>query len=271
MTPPYWPRPNRFLEALRGGRPPVVMWITLESVSVVEMAAAHGLNAVIIDLEHTSAGLRDAHAMIVAAQGAGMSALVRPPSIDSHDIGRLLDAGADGVVFAQVGSKSDAEAAARSLRYPPEGTRGWAGSHARHVRWNHTPPGEGEHPLLSAEFAKAANESIASVFIIESTAGVDNVEDILDAGRPDAVFFGWQDFGVGVGFDAKAVVAAQDRVYNSCRTRGIGIALTASPRDPMEYYSGCFYSAGEDSSVASAAIAVRMQEARSAIADALSL
>jgi 4-hydroxy-2-oxoheptanedioate aldolase len=271
MAPPYWPRPNRFLEALRGGRPPIVMWMTLESTSVIEMAAAHGLDTVIIDLEHTTASLRDAHAMIVAAQGAGMSALVRPSSIDSHDVGRLLDAGADGMVFAQVKNKSDAEAAARSLRYPPEGTRGWAGNHARHVRWNHTLPGEGEHPLFSAEFVKAANESIASVFMIESGEGVENLEEILEVGRPDAVFFGWQDFGVGVGFDAEAGAAARDRVYNSCRARGIGIALNVSPRGQLEYYPGCFYAAGVDSSVASAAIGVRMQEANSAIADALSL
>jgi 4-hydroxy-2-oxoheptanedioate aldolase len=271
MAPPYWPRPNKFLEGLRGGRPPVVMWMTLESTSVIEMAAVYGLDTAIIDLEHTTAGLHEAQAKIVAAQGAGMTALVRPPSIDPIAVGRLLDAGADGMVFAQVRSRSEAEVAARSLRYPPEGSRGWGGNHGRHVRWNLTPPGEGEHPLLSAEFAKAANQSIASVFMIESSEGVDSIEEILDAGRPDAVFFGWQDFGVGIGFDADKTAEARDRVYRSCRARGIGMGLAVSPRDPMEYYPGCFYAAGVDSSLASAAIGARMQEASSAIADALGL
>jgi len=267
VTSPYWPRPNEFLGSLRGGRPPLVMWMALESPNIIEMAGAYGLDAAIIDMEHSSAGFEQVHAMIVAAQGAGMSALVRPPSIDSHDIGRVLDAGADGIVFAQISSRSDAEAAARSLRFPPDGTRGWS-SHARHVRWtNRTVPLDGDPALVRSEFVRAANANIACVFTIEDSAGVDNVDEILDVGRPDAVFFGVLDFGAGVGFDAEMMVAANARVYSSCRARGIGFALSAAPRDPMEYYPGCFYSAGVDASVTSSAIGALLRDAHSAITE----
>src|SRR4051812_4465503 len=108
MTAPYWPRPNRFLEALGRPRPPVTMWMTLESAVIVEMVGAYGLDAVFIDLEHTAASLEDVRGMITAAQGAGMTALVRPLSIDPHEIGRILDAGAEGIVFAQVSSPEQA-------------------------------------------------------------------------------------------------------------------------------------------------------------------
>jgi len=243
------------------------MWMVLESPNIIEMAGAYGLDTAIIDMEHTSAGFAQVHAMIVAAQGAGMSALVRPPSIDSHDIGRVLDAGADGIVFAQVSSTSDAEAAARSLRYPPDGTRGWS-THARHVRWtNRTVPQDGDPTLVRNEFVRATNENIACVFTIEDEAGVENVDEILDVGRPDAVFFGVLDFGAGVGFDSEIMAAANERVYRVCRARGIGVALSAAPRDPLEYYPGCFYSAGVDASVTSSAIGAMLREAHSAITD----
>jgi len=267
MSPPYWPRLNRFLEGLRGPRPPVTMWMTLESVVVVEMAASYGIDAMFIDLEHTAASLEDVRAMIIAAQGAGVTALVRPSSIDPHDVGRILDAGAEGIVFAQVSTPEEAETAYRSLRYPPEGTRGWAGMHARHVRWNQTPPGPGEFPLASAEFASAVNAQVASIFMIESQAGLDALDEILDIGRPDGVVFGWADFSVSIGFDKAGIEAARKRIYDACRSRGIGMAITVSPRDPMEYYPGCFLGAGTDASLASEALRLRLLEAAAVSAE----
>ena len=134
MPPSFWPKPNRFRVALRqGGPPPVAMWITLQSANVVEMVGAHGVDTVILDLEHTASSPGDLQPMVVAAQLAGMTALVRPAGADRHEIGRLLDAGADGIVFPMVSSAGEAAAAARAVRYPPAGCRGWAGAHARHV------------------------------------------------------------------------------------------------------------------------------------------
>jgi 4-hydroxy-2-oxoheptanedioate aldolase len=116
------------------------MWITLRSADVIELAGAHGLDTVIIDREHTSSGLRDVQEQIVAAQLAGVTALVRPSHIDPHEVGRILDLGADGIVFPMVSTPDEARTAARAMRYPPHGSRGWAGTHARHVRWNASRP-----------------------------------------------------------------------------------------------------------------------------------
>ena len=266
MPPSFWPKANRFRVALRqGGPPPVAMWITLQSANVVEMVGAHGLDTVILDLEHTASSPGDLQPMVVAAQLAGMTALVRPAGADRHEIGRLLDAGADGIVFPMVSSAGEAAAAARAVRYPPAGCRGWAGAHARHVRWTGSRPDEDDHRLLSPEFVAAADESVATVFMIENRAGVEQLEGILDAGHPDAVIFGWADFTVEAGFDAARVAAARERVYATCRARGVGIAISVVPRDKVEYYPGCFFSAGVDATIASEAVSARLSEVRAAI------
>jgi 2-keto-3-deoxy-L-rhamnonate aldolase RhmA len=145
------------------------MWITLQSTNLIELAAAHGLDAVILDQEHTTSGLDAVREQIVAAQLGGMMALVRPPSIDPHLVGRILDAGAEGIVFPRVSSVEDARTAAAAVRYPPGGTRGWAGSHARHVRWNSSLVGPNGEGVWSAEFVAAADDSVASVFMIAPT------------------------------------------------------------------------------------------------------
>ena len=266
-VPPFWPRPNVFRRALQGASPPAVaLWITLESPNIVEMVGAHGVDAVILDMEHTASGPAEIQPLIMAAQGAGMTPLVRPPGLDPHLVARLLDSGAQGIVFPMVSNPAEAAVAARSVRYPPAGTRGWAGAHARHVRWTGRQQHGDEPRLLSPEFVTATNESIASVFMIENQAGVDELEAILDAGTPDAVIFGWADYAVQADFDTSRVAQARERIYTTCRQRGVGYAISVVPRDKVEYYPGCFYSAGVDATIASDAIAARMSEVRAAVA-----
>src|SRR5882757_750133 len=76
MTPAYWPKENRFRKMLREGPPPMIMWITLDSVNLVEMLGAYGVDAVIVDCEHTSTGLEQAQNTIVAAELAGITTFV---------------------------------------------------------------------------------------------------------------------------------------------------------------------------------------------------
>ena len=73
---------------------------------------------------------------------------------------RLLDLGVGGIVFPMIESAADAAAARASLRYPPEGTRGWGGGHIRRVRWT------GPEGLRTAGYLEAANANVLSIFLI---------------------------------------------------------------------------------------------------------
>lgn len=246
--------------------PPSFLWITLNSPNIVEMVGALGVRAVFLDLEHTGSTIAEVQHLIVAAQGAGMAALVRVGGVDQHEIARLLDIGAQGIVFPRVSSVAQAVTAAESLRYPPVGVRGFAAAHARSVRWTGAAAGGGQAPeLLTDSFLRAVDAEIASIFMIEDPAGADAVDAILDAGRPDGVVFGWADYAVCVGFDRDRVTAARARVVEACRTRGIGVAVSAVPSDGVEFYRGCFYSAGVDATLFSAAMVERIAAVRAAI------
>ncbi len=257
--PRWWPAPNRFLAALAtGDAPPTTIWLTLQSPNVVEMAGMHGIDAGIIDLEHTADDLRNVQAMIVAAERSGMTALVRVPQVDPHLVGRVLDAGAGGVVFPMVSTAQEAALARESMHYPPTGRRGWAGAHARHVKWCGSELAALGPGLLSPDFTLAADASLASIFMIESPEGVANIDDILEAGRPHAVIFGWGDFLLRANFDRSELEAARRRIYDRCKQRGIGIALDPGGAPDLPYYPGCFVSVGVDSVISSDAIAARL-------------
>lgn len=263
--PTWWPSESSFRRRLAGGPPPNALFATLGSVNVVELVSVHRPDALILDLEHTTGSLDTVRTMVLAAQSAGVSALVRVPHSDSRSVGRLLDAGADGIVFPGISTVDQARQAARSVRYPPAGDRGWAGAHARRSRWSsgQVVGDDGAvHGLMSHEFVQAADRALTTIFMIEDPAGVASIDAILDIGTPDAVLFGRGDFSVQVGFDATVVEAAYTAVYDACRGRGIGLALGTTARDASLYYPGCFLMAGVESAVFSDAMAKHLRACR---------
>lgn len=241
------------------------MWITLPSTEVVEMAGALGLDCAVIDMEHGSTSLERAQQLISAAQGAGMTALVRAEAPDA-DIGRVLDLGVQGIVFPRIATAKQARDAAAAMTYPPTGTRGWSGAHSRAVRWTGTTASGGTDPrMLSAAYLAAADASLARIFMIEDEQGVSEIDQILDDGKPDGVIFGWGDLTVTVGFDEVRVRDARTAVLEACRRRGVGVAISVVPQDDTTYYPGCFYSAGVDTTLLSSALVVRLAVADEAI------
>jgi 4-hydroxy-2-oxoheptanedioate aldolase len=258
QSDPFWPTPSPLQRALREGRDgQLVLWVTLGSTSIVEIAGAAGVDAVILDLEHSPFGLEAIEALTLAGESAGMTVLARPGGGDLRDVTRLLDLGISGIVFPVVQSAAGAAAARASLRYPPVGTRGWGGGHVRRLRWTVSPR------LRSREYLEAANENVLSIFLIETPAGAAAIEEILEAGRPDAVIFGWGDYGAAVGFDPAPAREAAAGVFAVCRAHGVGVGLDPAQSLVPDFYRGCFTVAGVDSMLISRALGAHTNELRS--------
>src|SRR5712671_7929189 len=95
---------------------------------IVEIIGLVGFDAAFIDMEHTSFDLHDVQAMVMAAERVGVTPIVRTPGFDPAFILRLLDMGVQGIQVPHVDSAETARAAVNSVRYPPLGDRGMAGS-----------------------------------------------------------------------------------------------------------------------------------------------
>ena len=77
-------------------------WIASPSVVTAEAVAAIGYDYVSVDLQHGAVDYTDAVPMFAAIQGQGSTPMARMPNNDFAAIGKVLDAGALGIVVPLV-------------------------------------------------------------------------------------------------------------------------------------------------------------------------
>lgn len=156
----------------------------IPSIVVADMLAASRFDAIVIDLQHSEIDFAGAVGLIIAIEGRGVEPFVRLPAIDPALIGKLLDAGATGIIAPYVESGSDAEAPVSACRYPPRGRRSYGP----------------RRPLLRycADYAAIASDTIVTFAMIETVEGVREMTQILSTDGIDAVFIGPSDLSLSL-------------------------------------------------------------------------
>lgn len=188
-------------------------WVKLSSLETLEMLSWAGYDFVVIDTEHSPHTFESTYRTIVAAQGMGMSALVRLPDLHSQDAQRVLDAGADGVLVPRVQTVEDARHAIDSLTFSPQGSRGM-GITSRAGRW-------GAKPI--AEYIAHGNTHVARVLQFEDQEAIDAVDDILGLPGVNTAFLGYGDLSLSSGKPASHPDNATrvEKWLGACKARSI--------------------------------------------------
>lgn len=170
---------------MRRCEPLAVAFLDLGSPVSAEVTAMAGFDAVVVDLEH-GAGGEDAARAQIAAAGAHAAVIVRVPG-GPGQAGRMLDAGADGVIVPQVGSPAEAAAAGRAVRYAGAG-RGISPI-SRGNRFGAAGP----------DFRERADERVACIVQIERRTALDAVDEIAALEEVDALLMGPADLSNDLG------------------------------------------------------------------------
>jgi 4-hydroxy-2-oxoheptanedioate aldolase len=187
-------RPNPLqtpeLNLTDGGRRGV--WIDLQDPASIELICAEGPDWICIDGQHGQPEFRDLFGLIDAANVFGVPAIVRVPGHDVGSAGRVIDAGAQGIIFPTVEDGAAACTLVSALRFPPRGGRSY-GPVRRSPRYAKPTPGV------------AADDPLA-ILMVETRAGYDNLDAILAAG-PDGIFVGPYDLSLSLGVDFDTLVS----------------------------------------------------------------
>jgi len=143
--------------------------------------------------------------------------MVRVQHCDTMEIRQALDVGAQGVIVPLVQTVDEACRAVAAAKYPPEGVRGYC--FGRMNDWG----------VNFDEYARAANDRIAVVLMIESRTGVENVDEIAAVPGVDGLFIGPYDlsgsYGVVGQMDHPHVMNGRRRVLEAARKAGIAAGI----------------------------------------------
>jgi 4-hydroxy-2-oxoheptanedioate aldolase len=197
---------------VRAGEQLIAAWLDLGSAATAEIAAGAGFDALIIDLEHGAGDEAAAREQIRAAAGP---VLVRTPD-GGAQAGRMLDAGAVGVVFPRVASAAGARELAHAIRYA--GGRG-VSPFARSNRW-----GAG-----AGAWREEADAGVACFIQIERASALEEVEAIAAVDDVDGLFVGPADLSNDLGLPPDlrdpGLRAAAERIARAAAQHGKGAAI----------------------------------------------
>ena len=212
-------------------------WITMGDPTVSEIMSIYDWSFLVIDMQHSmiSDDQMQAHVRnILAARGIPY---VRVKENTAANIGRALDAGAQGLIVPQVNTAGAAHRAVQASRY--DGTRGmglWrSNNYGRLVAsWN---------PKIIVQ--------------IEHQTAVDNIEEIMVIDGVDGFLIGMYDLSASLnipgGFDHPSFTEHMQRIddyaFNSDKMHGIHIPLPEDYVKAAEYAdNGYFVVLGMDTS-----------------------
>src|SRR5580704_8323790 len=182
-----------------------------------------GFDAVWLDQEHAGLTIGQIEEAARAARGVGLDSFVRLYATDYATVMRPLEAGAGGVMAAQVRSARETADIVRWSKFHPQGLRGVNSTGV-----------DGRYGTMAAvEYMQQANAATFIAIQIEHVDAVAEVEKIAAVPEVDLLFVGPADLAQSMGipgqWDHPEVWAAIQRTARAAQTAGIRWAIL--PRD----------------------------------------
>lgn len=182
---------NPFEAAIKAGEKQLGLWISLCSGFGAEVTAPAGFDWALIDMEHSPNDYHSVLAQLQVFASYGTTAIVRPDWNDTVAVKRILDLGAQGLLFPMIQSVEEAEKAVAATRYPPHGVRGVSGN----TRAN-------KFGRVSDYVAQVDNETTV-ILQLETASAVAQAEAIGTVDGVSGVFFGPADIAADIGLVGK--------------------------------------------------------------------
>lgn len=235
-------------------------WCMIPSSLTAEILAKGGFDWALVDMQHGCMGYETAVEMIRAIDLAGITPIVRVPWNEPGIVGRMLDAGAMGIVAPMINSAAEAQSLVDACRYPPAGKRSLG------------PVRVGARDGLG--YVTWANDRIAVIPMIETVEALSSAEDIAAVPGVDALFVGPFDLSFSLGLrpgdnDGEPKFdEAVARINAAARANGIATAvLSTAALAPLRASQGFqMISVMTDSQALGAAAHASLSSARSSIA-----
>lgn len=161
----------------------------LQSVEVAGIAKSCGFHWLFIDLEHSAMDLSRASEISLACLHADITPIVRVPENDVSRAQRILDSGAQGVIFPHVENAEQARNLIEGCRYPPDGHRSLAAGGPQH----------GYAKVPAAQLMPLLDAETLIVVMLETPEAAIEAREIASIPGVDIVMIGSNDLSAAMG------------------------------------------------------------------------
>jgi 4-hydroxy-2-oxoheptanedioate aldolase len=194
------------------------------------MVSLMGVDCIWIDMEHHATSVETANQMMRAARVGTADIMARPGKGEFMRMGRMLEAGATGILYPRCDDAVEAKEVVRWAKFAPLGERGADTSNP-------------DNPYVFnalSPYTKHANEETFVAIQIESPSAAKQAGAIASVEGVDMLFFGPADYGLLSGAIAddkpERVREAIDQVCKDTIAAGKVFSTLAFNYEDMQHY-----------------------------------
>ncbi|NBR04982.1 MAG: aldolase [Planctomycetes bacterium] len=205
---------SKVKEKLRKGETALITCCHFIDPSVYELVSLMGFDGIWLDLEHHSTSDETASNLMRAARVGKSDIIARPAKGEFMRMGRILEAGAQGIMYPRCESAEEAAELVRFAKFAPQGERGVDGAN-------------GDNPYCAmpmTPYLKAANDHTLLIAQLESPKALEQADAIAKVPGIDVVMLGPGDLSVVAGipyqFTHPIITDAYKRVASAARNAG---------------------------------------------------
>ena len=207
---------------LKSGKPALLTQLHLTDASIFEMVSVMGFDGIWMDLEHHSYSLETAGNLIRATRVGSADILARTAKGEFMRMGRLLETGAQGIMYPRCSDASEAEEVVRWAKFAPLGERGFDGAGADAFYTG----------IPMDEYVRDANKETFLVIQLEDPNAIEQAEAIAAVEGVDVIMLGPADFSVLSGipgqFDHPSIEKSLNKIAQPAANTGKHWASTAA-------------------------------------------
>ncbi len=180
----------------------------------IEILSQTGLDFIWIDLEHSDKSMETYSQLARAARVGSIDILARPARWEYMRMGRMLEAGASGILYPRCESADEAREVIKWSKFHPLGERGFDGGSADNNYGQYT----------AGDYTQKANNETWIAIQIESPRAIPHAEAIAEIEGVDCLFFGPGDYSALSGMAGlvkdRSVLQAAGVVANAAAKAG---------------------------------------------------
>ncbi len=207
-------RPSKIKAKLQRDEPVLLTTLHLTDPSLYELVGLMGFDGIWMDMEHHGYSLETAITLMRAARVGSTDIMARPAKGEFMRLGRMLEAGAQGIMYPRCDDAAEARQVVTWSKFAPLGQRGIDGAN----------PDMPYCTMPLEQYIREANEQTFVVIQLEDQRALENARDIAAVEGVDVLFFGPGDFSVLSGFpgqfDHPRVQEAIHTIANAARRAG---------------------------------------------------